>query len=220
MRPEFWHERWSAGRIGFHQSATDRLLSEYWAQAAAARGGRVFVPLCGKSLDLLWLRDRGYEVTGVELSDIAVQAFFLQNGIAARRRVTPVFDVYEAANLQLLRGNFFDLTTARLGPVAAVYDRAALISWSPELRAPYVEHITALTSAGATTLLITLEYRQAQMPGPPFSVDRHEVVRLYSRGHEIQELARRDVLASEPRMQARGVSKLVETCYRLVRRSP
>lgn len=220
MRPEFWHERWAEGRIGFHQSATDRLLSEYWAQTAAAPGGRVFVPLCGKSLDLLWLRDRGYEVTGVELSDIAVQAFFLENGIAARRRVSTEFDVYESANLQLLCGDFFDLTTARLGPVAAVYDRAALISWSPELRAPYVEHLTALTPTGAATLLITLEYCQAQMPGPPFSIDRHEVVRLYSRDYEIQELARRDVRPIEPRMQARGLSELVEACYRLVRRSP
>jgi thiopurine S-methyltransferase len=219
MQPEFWHERWSQGHIGFHQPATERFLGEYWTQATAARRGHVFVPLCGKSLDLLWLRDRGYHVTGVELSDIAVQAFFLENGIAARRRVTPAFDVYEAANLELLRGDFFDLTAARLDPVAAVYDRAALISWSPELRAPYVEHMTALTPAGATTLLITLEYRQAKMPGPPFSVDRHEVVRLYSRDHEVQELARRDILAIEPRMQARGVSELVEVCYGLVRRS-
>src|SRR5450631_1369486 len=200
MQPEFWHERWSQGRIGFHQPATERFLSEYWMQTALARGGRVFVPLCGKSLDLLWLRDRGYHVTGVELSDIAVQAFFMENGVAARRRVTPAFDVYEAANLELLRGDFFDLSAARLGPVAAVYDRAALISWSPQLRAPYVEHMTTLTPAGAATLLITLEYRQEQMPGPPFSVDRHEVVRLYSRDHEIQELARRDILAIEPRL--------------------
>jgi thiopurine S-methyltransferase len=218
MQPDFWSERWRTGQIGFHQTQVDRNLLQHWPDLATAPTSRVFVPLSGKSLDLLWLRDRGHPVVGVELSTLALEAFCMENGIPARRRPMEKFDAYEAPNLQLLCGNFFDLTPTLLGDVAAVYDRAALISWAPELRAPYVEHLATLTPPGTPTLLITLEYPQAQLPGPPFSLNSAEIERLYSPHYTIQELARQNVLATEPRMRARGVTELFEVCYRLTRR--
>jgi thiopurine S-methyltransferase len=127
------------------------------------------------------------------------------------------FDLYQAERLDLYCGDFFELSRELLGPFAAVYDRAALISWKPELRARYVAHLTALTSHGARTLLITMEYPQAQMSGPPFSVTTDEVERLYGGDHSIQLLARSDILASEARLRARGVTELHEVCYRLTR---
>ncbi len=218
MEPKFWHERWRSGQIGFHQSAVDRNLTRHWPSLHLAGGSRVFVPLCGKSLDMLWLRDQGHRVIGVELSATAVEAFCMENGIPARRRVEEDFDVYEAADLELYRGDFFELTAAKLGAVAAVYDRAALISWSPDLRAAYVEHVAALTSVGTQMLLVTLEYRAGQMSGPPFSVQGAEVSRLYSPHFMIEELAREDVSAAETRMRStRGVTELFEVCYRAVR---
>jgi thiopurine S-methyltransferase len=217
LEPEFWHERWRAGQIGFHQSTVDRYLSRYWPDLGLASDRRVFVPLCGKSLDLLWLLERGHGVAGVELSAVALESFCMEHGIPAKRRIVHGFDVYESANLQLYRGDFFGLTPELLGPVAAVYDRAALISWRPELRAAYVDHATALTSPGTQTLLVTLEYAQAQMKGPPFSVGADDVERLYARNHAIQELSRQDILASETRFRARGVTALYEVCYRMTR---
>ena len=218
MQPEFWHERWRSGQIGFHQSSADRNLSRHWPSLRLKLGSRVFVPLCGKSLDMLWLRDQGHCVIGVELSATAVEAFFMENGIPARRRVGADFDVYEARDLELFRGDFFGLTSAMLGAVAAVYDRAALISWSPELRAPYVEHMATLMSSGTQMLLVSLEYREGQMSGPPFSVQGEEVRRLYSPRFKIDEIAREDVSAAESRMRStRGVTELFEVCYRAVR---
>jgi thiopurine S-methyltransferase len=217
LEPEFWHERWRAGQIAFHQSTVDRYLSRYWPELGLASDSRVFVPLCGKSLDLLWLLERGHGVTGIELSAVALESFCMEHGIPAKRRLVDGFDVYESVNLQLYRGDFFTLTPELLGPAAAVYDRAALISWRPELRAAYVDHATALTSPGTQTLLVTLEYAQAQMKGPPFSVVADEVERLYARNHAIQQLSRQDILASEPRFRARGVTALDEVCYRLTR---
>jgi thiopurine S-methyltransferase len=217
LEPEFWHERWRAGQIGFHQSTVDRYLSRYWPELGLASDSRVLVPLCGKSLDLLWLVERGHGVAGVELSAVALESFCMEHGIPAKRRIADGFDVYESVNLQLYCGDFFALTPELLGPVAAVYDRAALISWRPELRATYVDHATALTNPGTQTLLITLEYAQAQMKGPPFSVVADDVERLYARNHAIQELSRQDILASEPRFRARGVTSLYEVCYRLRR---
>jgi thiopurine S-methyltransferase len=217
LQPEFWHERWRIGQIGFHQSAVDQHLKRYWPDLGVANHSRVFVPLCGKSLDLLWLRERGHSVAGVELSAVALESFCMEHGVPARRRILDDFDVYEAVKLQLYCGDFFSLTPELLGPVSAVYDRAALISWKPELREAYVARVAALTNPGTQTLLITMEYPQAQMSGPPFSLSAGDVDRLYARSHAIQELSKHDVLANEPRLRARGLTQLHEVCYRLTR---
>ncbi len=178
----------------------------------------MFVPLCGKSLDMLWLRDQGHFVMGVELSAIALEAFCMENGIPARRRLRDGFEVYEAANLELWCGDFFALTPANLQEVAAVYDRAALISWSRELRAPYVRHLAEILKPGTQMLLHTLEYPQTQMTGPPFSLERAEVERLYAPYCRIGEIDRQDILATEPRLRARGVTELFGVSYLMVRR--
>jgi thiopurine S-methyltransferase len=217
VHPDFWHDRWRTAQIGFHRTAADDNLIRHWRDLSLPKAARVLVPLCGKSLDLLWLRDQGHAVAGIELSDIALQAFFMENGIAARRRALRHFDLYETENLECIRGDFFELTAERLGPVAAVYDRASLISWTPDQRGRYVEHLTMLTGTGTQTLLVALEYPQTEMNGPPFSVDSKEVLRLFSHYHSIDELARRDILGNEPRLRGRGVSSLTEVCYRITR---
>ena len=217
MQPDFWHERWRKGQTAFHQTAVDRHLAQHWATLQVPAGGRVFVPLCGKSLDLLWLRTHGHSVVGVELSALALESLCMENGIPAKRRQVDDFEVYEAEGLELYCGDFFALTPALLGSVSAVYDRAALIAWPPEMRADYVAHISALTASGTQTLLITLEYPQSQMSGPPFSVTADEVRRLYARDHAIQQLSRDDILAAEPRLRSRGLNELHEISFRLTR---
>lgn len=219
MQPEFWHGRWRSGQIGFHQSAVHCSLPRHWsALGLADRPCRVFVPLCGKSLDLLWLREQGHFVAGVEISATALESFCLENGVPARRRTLARFDVYEAASLQLFRGDFFALTPELLGDVAAIYDRAALVSWAPELRGAYAAHLAELAPAGARMLLVTLEYPQPQMPGPPFSVSGEELAGLFGPHFALEEIAREDILPGEARLRAKGVTQLDEVCYQLVRR--
>jgi thiopurine S-methyltransferase len=218
LHPEFWHDRWRTGQIGFHQSAVERCLQSHWSDLGLENDTRVFVPLCGKSRDLLWLIDSGHSVAGVELSAVALESLCMEHGIPAIRRSVPGFDLYVAPKVNLFCGDFFSLTRELLGPLSAVYDRAALISWMPQMRKAYVEHVTSLTSAGTEILLITMEYPQATMAGPPFSVSADDVQQLYEIDYEIRELARDDILASEPRLQARGVTKLHQVCYRLTRR--
>jgi len=217
VEADFWLALWHSGRVGFHQPRVSRYLTEHWKSVTQDHKGRVFVPLCGKSLDLAWLRDQGHFVVGVELSATAIQAFCMESGIAARRRTADRFDVYEASNLELFCRNFFDLDVGHVDNVEAIYDRAALISWSAETRGAYARHMADLTQPGTTTLLITLEYPQEQMAGPPFSVPSSEVERLYATQHSIRELSRENVLEAEPRMRARGLTRLDEVCYRLTR---
>ena len=217
MQPDFWLNRWRAAQIGFHQMAVDRHLKAYWPLLKLPLGSPVFVPLCGKSLDLMWLRERGHSVTGVELSPVALESFVMEHGIPARRRVLADFDVFEAGGLKLYRGDFFKLTPTQLGNPSAVYDRASLISWTPEARQSYVKQLTSLTSPGTQTLLIAVEYPAEQMQGPPFPLTRDTIRNLYAGHYSIEELARHEILELEPRLKARGLTELREVCYRMTR---
>ena len=217
MQPDFWLDRWRTAQIGFHQAAADRHLKAYWPRLKLPADSPVFVPLCGKSLDLMWLRTLGHAVTGVELSPLALESFVMEHGIPATQRVLPNFDVFEADGFRLFCGDYFKLTPALLGSVSAVYDRAALISWEPAEREAYVKHLTSLTSAGTQTLLIAVEFPPEQMKGPPFSVTRDTIEDLYAGRHSIEELARHEILELEPRLKARGLTELREVCYRMTR---
>jgi thiopurine S-methyltransferase len=217
VQPDFWLDRWRTAQIGFHQAAVDRHLKAYWPRLELAANSPVFAPLCGKSLDLLWLRERGHAVKGVELSPVALESFLMEHGIPARRRVLSRFDVYEADGFTLYRGDFFELMRALLGDVSAVYDRAALISWAPAARESYVKHLTSLISPGTQTLLIVVEYPPEQMSGPPFPLTRDTIENLYARHYSIEELGRHEILELEPRLKARGLTELREVCYRMIR---
>ena len=217
MRPSFWEERWRLGQIGFHQLAVEEQLAKYWSQLNVP-SGHVLVPLCGKSLDLLWLRERGIDVTGIELSAVAVESLFWEQGILARRTAGEGIDRFDADRLRIFQGNLFTLDSARLGNFHAVYDRASLIALPPEERVRYVDTLVTLTQPGTKTLLMTIEYSQQQANGPPFSVGRSEVEALYGARHSIRLLERRDILANEARLRARGVTELHENCFLLTRR--
>ena len=217
MQADFWLDRWRTAQIGFHQAAADRHLKAYWPQLKLPANSPVFVPLCGKSLDLMWLQNLGHAVTGVELSPLALESFVMEHGIPALRRVLPSFDVFEADGFRLFCGDYFKLTPELLGSVSAVYDRAALISWEPAERAAYVEHLSSLTRPGTQTLLIAVEFPPEQMQGPPFPVTRDTIEDLYGGRYSIEELARHEILELEPRLKARGLTELREVCYRMTR---
>ena len=216
MQPDFWHERWRLGLIGFHQSVVEQMLEKHWDRLKSTDGG-VFVPLCGKSLDLVWLRNQGMPVKGVELSAVALESFCLEQGVLARRVNDGIFERFESPGLHLLHGDFFALKPENLGQIRAVYDRAALVALPPEMRRRYVEHMTALTTEGTKTLLMTVEYPQHQVSGPPHSVSVADVERLYGDSHSIQLLGRRDILDEEVRLRARGAKEIHELCFILTR---
>ncbi len=215
MKKEFWLERWERQETGFHQDDFNPYLRQYWQQLHLARGSAVFVPLCGKSMDMLWLRDQGHQVLGVELSAIAVQAFFRENGYTPRHDARGKFDLCEADGVGILCGDFFDLTRDHLEQVSAVYDRASLIALPPEMRGRYVRHLVSILPPATQILLITVEYPQEEMQGPPFSVSASEVETIYREHAEVRLLAQLDVLEQNPRFQQRGLSRMVENIFQL-----
>jgi thiopurine S-methyltransferase len=215
MQPDFWHERWHNKQIGFHQSEINPHLQQFWPAINSADGGRVFVPLCGKSRDMLWLRAQGREVVGIELSLSAVQAFFDENGLRVRISSNDRFSVYESDGICIYCGDFFDLAAADLAGITAVYDRASLIALPPEMRAAYADHMHGLLGPGTKTLLIAFEYPQHEMAGPPFSVHEEEVRKLYGEHCAIEVLRVVDILDQEPRFRDKGLTSLQEKIYAL-----
>ncbi len=215
MKKDFWLERWEREEIGFHQSEINSHLRQYWQELHLAPDSEVFVPLCGKSIDMLWLRRQGHSVLGVELSDIAVQAFFAENGYTPHHVTHEKFNACEADDIRVLCGDFFDLNKDDLAKVVAVYDRASLVALPPDMRERYVNHLASILPPATKILLITFDYTQAEMSGPPFAVSADEVAALYSKYAEVRLLAELDVLAQNPRFQERGLSRIQENIFLL-----
>jgi thiopurine S-methyltransferase len=218
MDPAFWHARWQQGQIGFHQAEVNPYLLQHSAALGPARGLRVLVPLCGKTLDLAWLAEQGHEVVGVELSPLAVEAFFADRGVAPVTQQAGPFISYRGVGIEILCGDVFALDAERAGPLSAVFDRAALVALPSPLRERYVQLIADLLPAGARLLLVTFEYEPAEIAGPPFSVTEATVRALYEPHFEITRLARHDSLGAEPQLRARGMTSLHEGVYAMVRR--
>ena len=218
MDPDFWHARWREGRIGFHQERPTPALVEHWPSLHVPPGTRVFVPLCGKSLDMAWLASRGLRVLGVELSRTAVEQFFAENGLEPEVMEAGHGLRFVAGPIEIVCGDAFALDDATLASCGALFDRAALIALPPALRRPYAGELHRRLPAGCRGLLIALEYPQQEKVGPPFSVDEAEVRALYSPAWSIDVLERRDILDAQPSFRDEGVSRLQSVVYRMQRR--
>lgn len=218
MEADFWHERWRENRIGFHREAPLPLLTRYWQDLGLAAGSRVLVPLCGKSLDMVWLAEQGHRVLGIELSELAIASFFEERGLRPATSVSPLGTLYSAGPWELLAGDAFAVTPTLLADCEGVYDRAAMIALPPPMRATYAGTLWRHLPAGCRGLLVTLEYPQAEKAGPPFSVEAAEVDARLGRDWVVSLLERRDILASEPSFQADGVTALSTAAYRIERR--
>ncbi len=192
MDESFWQARWRDGQIGFHEARPNHFLQAHLSDLTLAPGDRVFVPLCGKAEDLDWLLGQGVQVAGAEFNRGAVEEVFARLGL--QPQITDLGRVtrFQAQDLTLFVGNIFDLTAQELGPVDALYDRAALVAMAPGDRARYVGHLHALTH-GARQLLISFDYDQSLRDGPPFAVGEQLVRDLYRDLYQITRLAAKEM---------------------------
>jgi len=217
MEPEFWQERWARNQIGFHLPEVNPYLQRHWSQLALVEGARVLVPLCGKSLDLMWLASHGLRVMGVELSEQAVEAFFSEQNLVPRITRRDAFTVCQTDLIEVWCGDFFALDAEALAGCTALYDRAALIALPPLMRAQYAEHLSRLLPSGCQGLLITLDYDQSQKAGPPFAVTDDEVKVLFGSDWTVKTLQEQDVLGESWKFVQEGVTRLDERVYWLGR---
>jgi thiopurine S-methyltransferase len=189
MDAPFWHNRWETNEISFHKDEANPLLVEHFNALSLENGSRVFIPLCGKTRDIAWLLSNGYRVAGAELSRIAVGQLFDDLGVEVKISREGELDHYQADSIDVFAGDIFALTRNLLGPVDAIYDRAALVALPREMRSKYTLHLREITNT-APQLLICYEYDQALMDGPPFSVTDAEVERHYKDRYELNLITR------------------------------
>lgn len=192
MEHSFWHERWESGRIGFHERVPNPLLVTHFPDLSVPENGRVFVPLCGKTHDIAWLLAKGHGVVGAELSQLAIEQLFEDLGVEPAISDLGVLKHYSADSIDIFVGDVFDLTADMLGAVDAVFDRAAFVALPEHMRSAYPPHIADITG-NAPQLLITFEYDQSQLNGPPFSIPSAEVVQRYGDRYTISRSVTGDV---------------------------
>ncbi len=206
---EDWLGRWHEGRIGWHEQGGSAALKEFWPTLAP--DSRVLVPLCGKTVDLLWLADRGLDVVGVELSEIAVEAFFAEQNLAFRRDDSGSLPAWTAVDkkLTVYCGDYFDFSC---DPCDALFDRGALVALPETLRPAYAVHTKTLLKTTASQVLVTLEYEQQRVAGPPFSVLADEVLRYWPDMHRVCE--HNDIAAAPPKFRQAELDEFLEVVWR------
>lgn len=222
MQKEFWLERWRTNQIGFHQADYNARLRRHWPTLGVRKNAKVFVPLCGKSRDMLWLAQQGHPVLGVELSQTAVEAFFAEADAPYQRRQAGLFQSFEGQSLEgggieILCGDFFELMPLDLVGVAGVFDRGSLVALPQEMRHHYAEHLLTILPLGAQILLLTVEYDQSVASGPPFAVHPDEVTTLFGARCAVSMLDRAPGEPMPPRFQAQGIRTAGESTYRIVK---
>lgn len=212
-----WIQRWRDHNIGFDQDKPHTWLDKYFNRLELLPGARVFVPLCGKSIDMLWLLEQGYEVVGVELSPLACDAFFQVHGLAVHKTQKGKFTLYKGSNITLWCGDIFDLTASMIGVMDAIYDRAALIALPTSIRKCYVEHMIELAPLQARMLLITFIYDSDEMQGPPFPVFEAELQDLLGSNGRLEKIHQVQLTQIAPHLQAKGLKQASEEVYTWVK---
>jgi thiopurine S-methyltransferase len=218
LETDEWVRRWAEGRICFHRATVQPWLVEAAARFLPRGDECVFVPLCGKSVDLLWLEQRGHPVVGVEIAEQACRDFLREHGRVAAEHPSPPFHVFSSGRIELLCGDFFAFERDRHGDFPAILDRAALIALPAARREEYARRILTLLRPGGRMLLVGVEYDESKMAGPPFSVTRAEVARHYGAACTIEPLGEHDVARSEPVWKERGLETITEYALLIVRR--
>jgi len=208
-----WLHFWESNETNCHSDTITQELVEYFELFELEPGDKVFVPLCGKSLDMLYIMNQGFSVVGVEISEIGVRQFFRENDLTYKITRVDDFELYSSENLEIYCGDFFLLTSKHLNNVKAVLDSKSLIALEPDLRQKYVKYLNDIISVGARILLVTLQYPQHQMSGPPFSVDKSEVESLFSMTFESRELRSFNDIENGLKLERAGVDFINNAAY-------
>jgi len=215
MDKNFWNAKWDSHDIAFNQQKPNPFMIEYFKRLNLESSSKIFVPLCGKSIDMLWLIEQGYQVVGIELNLQACKDFFNEYNIKFQQREIGSFTVLSSDRITLISGDFFELNTDIIGQIDAIYDRAALVALPSEMRTKYANKIISLSQTNTAILLITLCYEQHTMQGPPFSVNTENVQHLYRQSFNIQVLYNESAKKIPSHLQVKGLKESTDLVFKL-----
>jgi thiopurine S-methyltransferase len=216
---ELWQQCWRDRDTDFHQTSVNHHLIRFWPGLDLPRGARIFVPLCGKSLDLLWLASQGHPVVGVELSPLAIRAFFKESRIQPSRRKDGRFTRWQGGDIEILCGDFFDLSADDLGPIAAVFDRAALTALPEDLRVAYLRQLRRIVPAACQIMLLTTEEPEdGENREQPFAI-AEEISSLYGLSFDIELSDVASFFENDPDPAITELLRVEQKVYRLTPKS-
>ncbi len=210
-----WHSHWTRKSPGFHEGQVNSYLQQFLPLYNLQPGDTVFMPLCGKAVDILWLSEQGYHVIGVELSDVAIQSFFEESGIDFEKVELEKLVVYKAENITLYQGDYMNLQDKYLKNCKLVYDRASIVAIESFNRKTYKQKMLEIIPTGIPMLLVTLDYDQNVMQGPPFSVPVSEIKQLYQPEYKLALLQSSEQIEERPKWRDIGLQSLLESALRL-----
>ncbi len=219
MNNDFWNERWQKNEIGFHRKSINHYLVNHWQTLGSSPNDSVFVPLCGKSVDLIWLAKQCRSVLAIELSMKAVADFFTENNLSPKVSENENFQVYRAENITILCGDFFKMERSDIAACSIIYDRASLIAFPPNMQEEYAKKLDALFPNPHKRLLITLDYDSSIMNGPPFATSPSTVNRLFSE-YEVDHLESINIIDHSPHFEKKGLTSLIEHVFYIEKNYP
>lgn len=187
MEANYWHNKWEQNDIGFHKAQANPLLVKHLDQLSLKNGDRIFLPLCGKTLDISWLLSQGFQVVGAELSELAIQQLFEQLELTPEVELLGELKRYSAQNIDIFVGDIFAISQQMMGKIDAIFDRAAMVALPKEMRENYARHLIGITCI-APQLLITFEYDTEGVSGPPHAIAREEVAAHYGNFYQAMTL--------------------------------
>lgn len=222
MEPDFWHKRWRENDIGFHRDQPHAVLQTHWPDFQSHCAGKpsentVFVPLCGKTSDMAWLADRGHKIIGVELSKLAIEAFFTERGLTPDREDVGEHAVYRSGPYELWCGDIFRLPQHVWDRISSVYERASLVAFPPDMQEQYARLLSLCLPPATPVFLIALDYDPAEMDGPPFNISAKRVEQLFDHNFTIRLSSTERGLTENEFLKKRGLSELFESLYFLRR---
>lgn len=213
MDKDFWLQKWQNDDTGFHQNKVMPLLQKYWSKLEVLAPAKILVPLAGKTLDTLWFSQQDYEVYAIELSSLAIEQFFDEHKLNPIITKNGQFTTYKSGNIIYICGDIFALEADFFHMFQACYDRAALIALPDDMRRQYVQHVYGNLPTNCKTMLLTIDYKQSEMQGPPFAISNDAVNKLFADSHSIVTLDHRDILKGEPKFKERGLSSMFTNVY-------
>lgn len=218
---KYWQDRWLNQQTGWHQADVSNYLIESFSSFDLPPKSTIFVPLCGKSLDMRWFIEQGYQVIGVEASKLAIQEFFKEAALSVEVVEIEGLICWQAENIKIYQADYFDLTAAHLKTIDLIYDRASLVALphtEQRGRADYAQHLVDIIPASIKMLLVTLDYNQQKMEGPPFAVSDAEIQDLYQATFNIKLLKEAELIEKEPRFQQKGLDSFIQRYYQLTKK--
>jgi thiopurine S-methyltransferase len=218
MQISYWESRWQKNNIGFHNPEINSYLLEFAPISIPENTKKVLVPLCGKTKDMIWLRDKGYSVIGIEAIPLACESFFREQEIPYELKKSHGFTIYFSENLEIWCGDFFKFPNKVIQECEFIYDRACIVALPSELRILYAKKINEAAVSGTNMLVHTFFYDQEKMAGPPFSVPNEEIDQKFSEQWQIKTLFDNSVLAKYERYRTKGLNQLSESVLHLVKK--